>query len=384
MSKKVILINLAAVLIILILADLGVGLFYERIAPTAGKRNIDILLGRVDAAKLASERPHPYMLWENTPDFYSEGIRQINKQGYRNEKDIGNLESGTLRILALGGSSTWGYMLKRPGDTWPGQLEETLNENVDRTGYKHVEIVNGGLNYATSAELLSHYVFRDRYLGSKIVIIHSGDNDIGPLLFPDYDPEYTHFRPGWNASPVTLRRTEKWAIAHSNIIKLVYAYFLRSSIPIPYINKQAESFGGPEESYVEAVKKNQPIGLERNLDLLIRNIIADDALPILFAPVFCTDKQFYALTGEAAKRADTNRKVRKAAVIGMAKNLEVIRKLAAKYQIPLVEIPPEQIPLEYFLDDNHLSKEAAAIEAQTLSEQVFKALQSRTSRAKRR
>ena len=375
MNKKVILINIAVLLILLIISDLGIGLLYNRLAPASGKLNIDIMLGRISTDKLLNERPHPYMLWENTPEFISKGIRQINKQGYRNEKDTGALEPGTLRILALGGSATWGYLLDGPGDAWPAQLENKLNENIGGTKYKKVEVINAGLNYATSAELLSHYIYRDRYLGSKIVIMNTGDNDIAPLLFHDYDPEYTHFRPGWNGRTDSLGRTERWLVEHSNIIKLIYAFRRRNSITLPQINKQAESFDLPEEYYLENVKKNQPIGLERNLDLLIRNILADGSLPVLFAPIFASDKQYNGLSGEAATRAALIRNVRKAAVIGMAKDLEVIKQLSAKYQIPLIEIPSDRIPLEYFLDHNHLSKEAATIEGQIVAEHILKLLQ---------
>ena len=53
-------------------------------------------------------------------------------------------------------------------------------------------MVNAGLPYATSAELLAGYMFRHRYLDPDLVIIHErGGNDTSPLMYEDYNPEYT-------------------------------------------------------------------------------------------------------------------------------------------------------------------------------------------------
>jgi lysophospholipase L1-like esterase len=375
MSRRVIIINTLLTLVLLIICDVVVGLLYNRLAPSNGRHNIDILLNRVPLEKSLNERPHPYLLWENTPEYVAgNGIRQTNKQGYRNEQDTGALQPDTLRILALGGSTTYGYLLDGPGDAWPAQLEKDLNEQLADTQYKRVEVINGGLNYATSAELLLHYSFRDRYLKSQVVILHTGENDIGPLLFDDYNPEYTHFRPGWQGNMHSLRRGERWFIEHSNIVKCFYACWLNDSSALPYINKQSKSFDMPEEYYIESVKKNQPIGFERNLELLIRNIIADGAMPVLVAPTFASERQLHELKGEAAQRASFTKNISKATVIGLEKDKAVLRRLSEQYRIPWIDIPSEQIPTEYFLDHIHLSREGEAMKASIISRNLLKLL----------
>ena len=161
-----------------------------------------ILLEEVDKEQALNERPHPYLLWENTPEYISpEGIRQTNNLGYRNKEDLDfTKDAKVFRILALGGSTTWGYLLDDPDDTWPSQLEGILNDALsENSDFDKIEVINGGLNYATSAELLLHYLFRDRYLDPDIVIIHTGGNDAKLLLFHDYNPDYSFFRPGWKA-----------------------------------------------------------------------------------------------------------------------------------------------------------------------------------------
>lgn len=376
MTRKVVIINLVVILILLVIVDLCVGLLYERVAPASGKLNIEILLGTINAETLKSIKPHPYMLWENAPDLGSgAGIKQTDKQGYRNERDIGTLEPGTLRILALGGSSTYGFTtLAGPAEAWPAQLEKKLNERLTGTQYQKVEVINAGLNYATSAELLSHYLFRDRYLGSKIVILHVGENDVVPMLFDDYDPEYKHFRPGWSTNVISLRQTERWLIRHSNIIKLAYAYRLRNSITLPHIETEA-GFDKPEEYYLENVKRNQPIGFERNLELLIRNIMADGGQPVLFFPVLPSNEQYSAFSSEVAQRAAPRKVVRNAMMIGVEKDVMVMKTLSAKYGIPVIQISSDRMPTEYFFDHNHLTKEGEAIEGQIVADSISQLLQ---------
>ncbi len=358
---------------LLVIADFVVGLLYDWVAPPLGQRNIMILLGEIDVERALNERPHPYLLWENTPEFVSEdGVIQTNNLGYRNKQDFDfTKEPNVFRILALGGSTTWGYLLDDPEDAWPSQLEKMLNDALlKNSDFDKVEVINGGLNYATSAELLLHYLFRDRYLDPDIVIIHTGGNDAKLLLFHDYNPDYSFFRPGWTADIHRLRTGEGFLIRHSKIAKLFYAFWLNDSAALPHVNKQDKSFDLRPQYYVENAKANEPTGFERNLRLLISNIISDSAEPVLFPYVMVSDEQFDILSAEFAERVAFTRKVREGLVIALDKDYEVMEGLSREYQIPLITLSPEEIPTEYFLDDAHLSKEGEAIKARTVANQI--------------
>lgn len=359
--------------VLLAVADFAVGLLYNRVAPPLGQRNIMILLGEVDKEQALNERPHPYLLWENTPNYMSpEGIKQTNNLGYRNKEDFDfTKDAKVFRVLALGGSTTWGYLLDDPDNTWPSQLEEMLNNALSaNSDFDRVEVINGGLNYGTSAELLLHYLYRDRYLDPDIVIIHTGGNDAKLLLFQDYNPDYSFFRPGWTADIHKLRTGEGFLIKHSNIVKLFYAFWLNDSVALPYINKQSKSFDLKPEYYVQNAQKNEPVGFERNLNLLIRNVISDGAQPVLFPYVTVSEEQFDILSAESAERVAFTRKIREGLVIALAKNYDVMGSLSREYQIPLINLSPEDIPTEYFLDDAHLSKEGEEIKAWAVANQI--------------
>lgn len=372
-KKKVYVLYILYLVVLLAIFDFVVGLLYNRIAPSLGQRNIQILLGEVGEEQALNEQPHPYLLWENTPDYISlDGVKETNNLGYRNKKDFEfTKDANVFRILALGGSTTWGYLLDDPGDTWPSQLENMLNDALsENSDIDRIEVINGGLNYGTSAELLLHYLFRDRYLDPDIVILHTGGNDAKLLLFHDYNPDYSFFRPGWTADIHRLRTGEGFLIRHSNIIKLFYAFWLNDSVALPYINKQSKSFDLRPQYYVQNAKANEPVGFERYLNLLIRNIISDGAQPLLFPYVTVSDEQFDALSAESAKRVAFTRKIRDGLVIALAKDDEVMGRLSLEYQIPLISLSPEEIPTEYFLDDAHLSPEGEAIKARFVANQI--------------
>ena len=64
------------------------------------------------------------------------------------------------------------------------------------------------------------------------------------------------------------------------------------------------------------------------------------------------------------------RKIRKGSVIALAKSYEVMGRLSKEYEVPLITLSPEEIPIEYFLDNAHLSKEGETIKAQFVAKQI--------------
>ncbi len=125
-------------------------------------------------------------LWSNyKPNPLS---KRCNQYGYR--YGGGPKDKGKIRILCVGGSTTWGDGVPWGYDSYPAQLEKYLNKK----GYS-VDIINAGVPYYTSAEVLTSLCFRDIHSEPDLILIHTGGNDIGPLLSPnDYKPDYSHWR----------------------------------------------------------------------------------------------------------------------------------------------------------------------------------------------
>ena len=371
---------LLSLVIALLAADVFMGILYQRWAPGLGKRNVQVLLGEVGPENRLVHRTHPYLLYENTPNYVGEnGLRQANAQGYRNSQDFSQLPpADALRVLTLGGSTTYGEQLDGPDDAWPAQLQALLTEYLQETAhgrFKRAEVLNAGLSWATSAELLSHYMFRCRYCGATLVVIHTGGNDAWPLLFHDYDPEYTHFRQGWGVSH-RPRRGEVFLIQHSNIARWLFASWLSDGPVLPYPLLNTKSFCLPPEYYEWNARANEPVGFERNTDFLVRNILGDGSVPVFFPFIQAPNRVFESLTGRAAHEAAFTLNSRRGSQIALEKNVTVLRKIAENRRVTLIEFDANRIPPDQWLDHCHLGREGERAKAQFVAAQLQRIIES--------
>lgn len=133
-----------------------------------------------------------YLLYTPAPGYQS-GRNHHSAQGYRGEAVPLQRAEGVLRVLCLGGSTTYGTGVEDAREAYPAQLEQILNQTKP-DHVARVEVINGGLEYATTAELLTHYHFKYHYYRPDLVIINTGGNDALPPSFSNYHPDYSHWR----------------------------------------------------------------------------------------------------------------------------------------------------------------------------------------------
>jgi hypothetical protein len=119
---------------------------------------------------------HPYLAYVQTSD---DGT--VNADGFNFPDHPREKPNNTLRIAALGGSTTAGPT------AWPFQLEQILNQ-------QHVEVLNFGTPGWTSAESAVNYILNVQDYSPDLVIVHHAANDIGPLSYPNFHPDYRHYR----------------------------------------------------------------------------------------------------------------------------------------------------------------------------------------------
>lgn len=209
-------------------------------------------------------------LWSNyKPNPLS---KRCNKYGYR--YGGGPKEKGKIRILCVGGSTTWGDGVPWGSQSYPAQLEKFLNNN----GY-NVDIINAGVPYYTSAEVLASLCFRDIHTEPDIVLIHTGGNDNGPLSSPNkYKPDYSHWRQvgGIISDKVFTGFYNKFP---SSIFRLFLIYFLKpgtgTSVGIQLSYPKTEMLGKTD------LKKIKPLGLIANMRNIISVSKAAGAEPIV-------------------------------------------------------------------------------------------------------
>ena len=137
--------------------------------------------------------PNPYTLYRNNPNHLSTfepRIKEYDSNGYRNPEY--KKDSKCFKILAIGGSTTNQYPNLKRVDTWTMKLRDMLNNKADKD--RCFDVYNAGLSAATSAELLTDFLFNGIHLNPDLLIIHTGGNDAQALWQKDYKTDYSNFR----------------------------------------------------------------------------------------------------------------------------------------------------------------------------------------------
>jgi len=162
-----------------------------------------------------------YLNYIPSPNKKYRGFVQHNAHGYRgplvHQKRTGG---NTFRILFLGGSTTYGWGVLNPDMTYPACTGKYLNTKFPQTNF---EIINGGIPYGTSAEILIHYLLKFRYYKPDLVVINEGGNDAQALLSKNYQPDYSNWRKNLASIPPVGKFTK--TLLTSNFFS-VLAYHL--------------------------------------------------------------------------------------------------------------------------------------------------------------
>ncbi|MCF8256464.1 MAG: SGNH/GDSL hydrolase family protein [Flavobacteriales bacterium] len=167
----------------------------------------------------------PFLNYVNNPKLRNDrGEYQVNTMGirYPNEIEIPKPDS-TLRILFLGGSTTFGDV----DDDYPmfsAIIEDSLAGKIRSIDprFNKVECLNAGAHGLTSAELLTHYQFRHQYVEPDLVVVHAGANDA--FCYCDvngatYQPDYHNCRRVFR--DITVATDVDKALMHSRAVAFV-------------------------------------------------------------------------------------------------------------------------------------------------------------------
>jgi lysophospholipase L1-like esterase len=346
------------------LLEVATGYLYDHAGLANGKRTIDLYLGRLPEVRQdakgsvnASLTPHPYLLYTHTPNLTADGYRQTNSLGYRNEEFTVEKPPDTIRVLALGGSTTFMWpFIKNPSDTWVARLEGKLQA----ISTKRIQVINAGLNYGTSAETLAGFVFRHRFLQPDIVIYHGGGNDVLPLFFEQYDPEYTHFRS--HGSGIAPRPGEKRMLSGTHIGKYLYARWLE---PVGSIFVTKPFWEVDPQVALERVRRQAPEGFERNIDYLV-TLSKNAGSDVVLFGFLQARKQYLSRNAEAFKGYE------EALVVGLEKNYDVMRTVAQRHAVTFLIPPQDRFKDEWFQDNCHLTPEGEEVKAQIMFEELEK------------
>jgi hypothetical protein len=301
--------------------------FYIKIAPAKGVVALESLVydkqsfatgNQEDGTPVSEVEVLPYYLYRNRAFSKVNDVQQINKAGFRNgEKEFSEKKKVVIRIIAIGGSTTFGWMINDYKKTWPLQLEEILNKSLKGSG--KVEVINAGLPGGTSAESLVSFILNDKFLKPDFVIFHNGGNDVGPLFYKDYSPDYRNFKSVTGGHE--LRPGKFKLIKNSNFIKLLYAFWLQD-VNLSAIRGEPKDTATPKEALAN-VKNNSPVGFHRNMETLIQETFSIGAIPVIF-PFHLADKKVFKTVPKQMRYSE---KYHEATRIGLNKNERIGKKI---------------------------------------------------------
>jgi hypothetical protein len=166
--------------------------------------------------------PSPYMLYRNRSNHFYMGVRQTDNHGYRwhGSELSEDPKKDQFRVLCLGGSTTYSNHVTRDIEkSWCYLLEKRLN----RFNHVNTRVINAGLNYAMSSELLAHYIFQSCKINPQLVIIHGPGNDTLAVANGDGTSDYRNTR---KSLYFQKRRFERRILKLSAFIKVIYVFWL--------------------------------------------------------------------------------------------------------------------------------------------------------------
>lgn len=321
-----------------------------------------ILLGRENARQVRMQRSiaQPYLLYICAPN-YNDGEfgMQHNEDGYRGPATPMDRIPGVYRILCLGGSTTYGGSVSRWEEAYPAVLEELLRVNLP-PGFTDVEIINGGLLWATSAELLTHYHFKFHYYRPDLVIINEGGNDAQGYTLPYYHPDNSHWRqPMVNLRP--LPQGWRW-MAQSRLVSLAILnifysdqlkgghFVIRQGAkpPAPWFKPGGRLTKKPREIPIEH------LSFLHNIETLIHSIRKDGGR-VLLVPFRANPEGYKGKSFELSQ---------------IVRHEKIFVELAKKYSTGLAPFPASIISPGNWTDHCHLNSSGEREKATHIAEYV--------------
>lgn len=280
----------------------------------------------------------------------SEGI---NSRGFRDGEFPTSKTEGVLRVACLGASTTEGSMAEG-GGSYPHHLGLVLKRETGAAA----EVLNFGVSGWTSAESLANWCLVVQDYAPDVVVVHHAINDVRPRLWPNYRPDYSHYRRPW--SPPSFGDLERALIEHSDAFT-AWTLSARPDWSLNALVNVPASTIGPMDT--KELRPETARGFVRNLRSLVRLVRASGAVPILTTMPLAPGSPFYENPFGRLVRA------------GVVEHNRLIRELAAEEGVVLVDLDAEWRAepgrfARHFIDHVHVTSEGNREKAFALAERI--------------
>ncbi len=369
---KKLLFGLFVAALVFLVAELVARVAFPRVFPK-GEFSIRLLRGE-SPALFQLLIGQSYLNYVPAPNFEDDFGIQHNPHGYRGALVEVARRENTLRILCLGGSTTYSWRVERPDQAYPAQLERVLAASPPGN-YRDVEVINAGLPWGTSAELLTHYHFKYHYYKPDWVVIHTGLNDAQAFDAPFYQPDYDHWRRHMPV-PAALPKFTRW-LTQSRLLDFVLVPLLLGLHPeapsfnraygdqskIPWFDKQR-----PDRSDASNVTTSNN-AFAHNIGTLVNQIHSDGGraalMPVVWNPEVA---QSEAVRKQIAD--DSGNSVRYTRVFA-----GLLEEIASQHGAEFIPFPIDEIEPKYWVDQMHLDADGSGKKASQVARFLRRAIE---------
>ena len=285
-------------------------------------------------------------------------LSKHNSLGYRGEEIVQPKPKGVFRIVALGGSTTYGEGVRNYKETYPYLLEKVLKK---RFNYSNVEVINAGVGGYNSWESLINLQFRVLDLNPDMIIIYHGTNDVHTRLVNPkyYKGDNSGRRTSW--TEVSEPFFFKSSVVRFVITKLTgfslspsIGRYVTAETAAPYLtsNDVNNKLGGTP---IQTININTPEYFKRNLDNMVAIAKQQNISVLLATWAYNTKFKDYASVPHYIQGFEENNKV----VMGVGK----------KNNISVFDFEGMMLKdIKYWSDGRHLNKEGNLIKAYLFAE----------------
>jgi lysophospholipase L1-like esterase len=337
------------------LAEAGAALIYYLHLSTQEREMIELTIGLRTAPTNTVLRfvSHPYFNYVANPAFsYDNGYRPHNAWGFRGTSCCEAKKPGHIRIVAIGGSTTYGLYFTYEKNVWPALLQEKLQRKFgDR-----IEVINAGIPNYTTYELIGFTAMILPELAPDVVLIHTGLNDAFTVGYPDEGgPDNQYFRHAWNYVP--LSDSLKRSMRASHLVRLLGASWGSSNGFS--VGDMAEAIQYPVPDDREMIKNTETASgkyFRRNLQTLVALCRNMNARPVLISEPL-----------NPAREANQNPYYR-AVVSAVSRNNSIMRDVAVRNRASSIDVYAKMREPAYFTDAAHETKDGMEKKADLIAE----------------
>lgn len=187
---------------------------------------------------------------------------RINSLGFRGPDLAGRPRPGSIRVLCLGDSYTFGPYVDN-GETFPARLDSALERSLGT----EVDVINGGANGFTIADENLFLASKGVALQPDIVILAFSQNDISDLARPR--PQYETMREHARMKSVTILGPIIEILQHTAIFNGMQRVAARIRGGGPSADLPEEEIERLWNRYVVLLEETTSLARESGFDLIV-------------------------------------------------------------------------------------------------------------------